>query len=190
MMFISNQMPSEFTDKDGIFYNHHTDFREWMRFESLINDKDVPEYVLSTLVVKLIFPIETPPITEALEYISWFYNCGKIPKPKSSNSVNGSRSVPYNLIYDFDFIYAAFLEQYNIDLIDIPYLHWWKFSALLKSLHDCKFTEIVSCRNTTIDDDLPESYKCHVLDMQEAFELPMSVSEELQRAKAIRFLNS
>ena len=33
-------------------------------------------------------------------------------------------------------IYSAFLGQYGIDLIDIEYLHWHKFLALLSGVND------------------------------------------------------
>lgn len=35
---------------------------------------------------------------------------------------------------DADVIYASFLQEYGIDLIDVPYLHWNKFKALLSGL--------------------------------------------------------
>ena len=35
-----------------------------------------------------------------------------------------------------DLIYAAFLGQYGIDLVDIDELHWHKFLALLRGLND------------------------------------------------------
>ena len=38
--------------------------------------------------------------------------------------------------YDDDYIYSAFLSQYNIDLQDIKHLHWWKFKAMFKSLNE------------------------------------------------------
>ena len=35
---------------------------------------------------------------------------------------------------DADAIYASFMQAYGIDLIDIPFLHWNKFKALLAGL--------------------------------------------------------
>lgn len=37
---------------------------------------------------------------------------------------------------DADAIYASFYGQYGIDLIDIPFLHWRKFLALLGGLNE------------------------------------------------------
>ena len=44
-------------------------------------------------------------------------------------------------------IYAAFLQQYNIDLIDVEELHWWKFLALLKGLNGTKLDDVMKWRN-------------------------------------------
>lgn len=46
----------------------------------------------------------------------------------------------YDLTYDADAscIYAAFRQAYHIDLIEIPYLHWWAFLALLENLRTAR----------------------------------------------------
>lgn len=94
----------------------------------------------------------------------------------------------YDLEYDSEYIYAAFLEQYGIDLSDIPYLHWWKFLALFKGLHDCKMTDIMGYRGAEITDDMPKSRQAFLLDMQELYELPVSLTERRRIEAAKRFL--
>ena len=42
----------------------------------------------------------------------------------------------YSFSKDAAYIYAAFKEQYGIDLTEIPNLHWWKFKALFDSLNE------------------------------------------------------
>lgn len=37
---------------------------------------------------------------------------------------------------DADAIYSSFMQQYGIDLLDVPYLHWAKFQALMGGLGD------------------------------------------------------
>ena len=37
---------------------------------------------------------------------------------------------------DADVIYSSFMQSYGIDLIDIPFLHWSKFKALVAGLGD------------------------------------------------------
>ncbi|EAE8280254.1 hypothetical protein A7G73_08385 [Listeria monocytogenes] len=43
----------------------------------------------------------------------------------------------YSLTQDSDYIFASFLQDYNIDLIEVRgKLHWYKFRALFESLRD------------------------------------------------------
>ena len=46
---------------------------------------------------------------------------------------------------DADYIYAAFMEQYGIDLLTAR-LHWYSFNALLHGLHDTELNNIINAR--------------------------------------------
>ncbi|EAC4171357.1 Gp15 family bacteriophage protein [Listeria monocytogenes] len=58
----------------------------------------------------------------------------------------------YSLIQDSDYIYASFLQDYNIDLIDVRgKLHWYKFRALFDSLRDdTAIKSIMNIRQTEL----------------------------------------
>lgn len=190
---ISRELPVVFR-LDGVDYPFHSDFREWIRFESLVNNSDVPEIVKPTLMRNLIFAGKPPQNAYAADcFIAWFYNGGHELEKRDGDGTNGdmleSRRV-YDFEYDFDYIYAAFLERYCIDLCDIPYLHWWKFRALFKGLHDCRMTDIMGYRGAEITDDMPKSRQAFLMDMQELYELPVSVAEQRRKAEIQRFLNS
>lgn len=47
--------------------------------------------------------------------------------------------------YDGDYIYAAFMQNYKIDLMETG-LHWHKFLALLKGLSGTMLNEIMGYR--------------------------------------------
>ena len=50
-------------------------------------------------------------------------------------------------ILDGEYIYASFMYDYGIDLIDIEYMHWHKFKALFTSLSEnSKMKTIMSIR--------------------------------------------
>ena len=185
------ELPTEF-ESGGVRYPFHSDFREWIRFESLIINSDVPENLKNVLALRLIFAGNVPDdIIGAEKFILWFYRGGR-EKRAANNDDNGADSLEsrrvYDFEYDFEYLYAAFLEQYGIDLIDIKYLHWWKFRALFKGLHDCRLTEIMGYRGADISDDLPDSRKAFLLDMQELYELPVSLTEQRRIEKAMRYL--
>ena len=185
------ELPTEF-ESGGVRYPFHSDFREWIRFESLIINSDVPENLKNVLALRLIFAGSVPDdIIGAEKFILWFYRGGR-EKHATNGNGNGADSLEsrrvYDFEYDFEYLYAAFLEQYGIDLINIDYLHWWKFRALFKGLHDCRLTEIMGYRGADISDDLPDSRKAFLLDMQELYELPVSLTEQRRIEKAMRYL--
>lgn len=155
-------------------------------------DRDFPEYLKQETAYSLIMPV-VPPYSgtvrgreEINRQISRFYLCGeeRMPESESENGLPESRRV-YALDYDFPYIYAAFMERYGIDLIDIPYLHWWKFRALFRGLHDCKFTEIVGIRATEITSEMSDVRRRQLEEQQEMYALPISLSER-RRIEAAR----
>ena len=165
-----------------------------MRFERLIQDGDVPENLKIFIAVRLIFGDNVPEnINAAKDFVLWFYRGGNpLPEAEEKDSESEpyleSRRV-YDLEYDSEYIFAAFMELYHIDLTETPYMHWWKFRALFKGLHDCKMTEIMGYRGAEITEDMPDSRKCFLLDMQEIYELPVSLAERRRIEAAQRFLN-
>ena len=42
----------------------------------------------------------------------------------------------FSFSIDYPYILSAFLRDYGIDLIDIKYLHWWKFRMLFDGLSE------------------------------------------------------
>ena len=189
-MMYSNDFPEHF-ESGGKKYPIHTDYREWIRFECLISDADVPESLKTVMALRMIFADNIPDdILGAAAFMTWFYRCGK-PAPRRADDNNASLETRrvYDFEYDSEYIYAAFLEQYGIDLTKAD-LHWWKFRALFMGLHDCRFTEIMGYRGAEISDDLPDSRKAFLLDMQEAYALPVSLTEQRCIDAARKFLET
>lgn len=162
-----------------------------MRYEQLLTDGDVPESLKGALAAGLIFPDNShiPLTRETGEFMSWFYRCGE-PSGGAEDDTDGfmESRLPYRFDVDFPYIYAAFLESYGIDLITVKYLHWWKFKWLFRSLRDCKFSEIVSYRMADTS-EMSETMKKHYREMQELYELPVSLTERRRIEQAQRFLS-
>ena len=57
-MFI-DPLPSAY-EYEGRIYEMRTDFREWIRFELLLTDKDIPYQDKFGLLQKIIFPVVPP----------------------------------------------------------------------------------------------------------------------------------
>ncbi|EHN4248585.1 bacteriophage Gp15 family protein [Listeria monocytogenes] len=61
----------------------------------------------------------------------------KMPSATNNNDDDVEEIASYSLTQDADYIYASFLQDYNIDLLDSRgKMHWYKFRALLESLRD------------------------------------------------------
>ena len=171
----------------GRVYEMQTDFREWIKFELLLTDIDIPIADKVSRLTEIIFPT-VPPDEQLWEFILWFYKCGReSPKVKTKSVRAKKQTAVYSFEHDDGYIFAAFMEVYGIDLVDVPYLHWWKFKAMFRSLHDCKITDIMGYRSEDTD-KAPEYRKKFVEDMKRLYALPRSLSEqqkinELKRLK-------
>ncbi len=188
-MYDFSDFPTVFKS-GGKQYPIHTDFREWIRFESLLTNSDVPENLKTVIALRMIFADNVPDdILSAAEFIFWFYRGGQERKiTRSEGTALESRRV-YDLEYDSEYVFAAFLGQYGINLAHTDYMHWWEFRALFKGLRECRMTDIMGYRGTNISDNLPESRRAFLLDMQELYELPVSLTEQRKTEAARRFLN-
>lgn len=190
MNLFYDDLPTSY-EFDGTVYEFHSDFREWIKFELLMTDEDIPLADKKLLLIKLIFPV-IPPDPALWNFLLWFYQCGKVPvttnaKAKKSNP-NKKTAAIYSFEHDDGYIYSAFLEQYSIDLVDVPYLHWWKFKALFKSLHDCKISKIIEYRSEKIDSKTSDSRGAFLREMKKIYALPKSLCEQ-QKIEELRRMN-
>lgn len=145
----------------GNLYKIKTDYKYWIRFSQCLKTGEEFSFIF----------IDTPPVEkfdEVTEQLMMFYNPKEeLPRPvgKQSNEI----TLDYDI--DADYIYSAFMEQYKIDLMDSKLkMHWWKFSALLKGLHNTKLNEIMSYR--CYDPNDKTSYEQSMRDMKNQWRIP------------------
>ena len=165
-------------------YEINSDFRTSILFEILMQNDEIndEEKILKSL--ELYYDKMPHNLNESINKIQWFYSCGKYlegdnKSDRNKSSENNSNTKIYDFNCDSEYIYAAFLDQYGIDLEEIDYLHWWKFKALFNSLKDDnKIVEIMGYRgvklNTIKDDEQRKYYrklqKIHALPISNNFE--------------------
>lgn len=156
-------------------FDINSDFRVSIEFERLLFDSELSKAEALIEGLALYYPVKPPDEKEALEKILWFYRCGK-PEPPDGGQKESKRL--YSLQHDFDYIYAAFLEQYKIDLTEAD-MHWWKFQSLFTSLNDCMFQRIVGYRAVDMK-KLPAEERKRYKALKRAFALPheMEMSKE------------
>ena len=93
---------------------------------------------------------------------------------KTTASDEPKEKAPYDIRYDGDYIYASFLQAYNIDLFDVQgELHWKKFNALLSGLPEgTKFMEVVKIRKWKPQKGDSAEYKEEMRKLQKDYALP------------------
>lgn len=159
----------------GKEYKTASDFRDMLELEAILNsDKSDAEKGAEAL--QLFFGCIPPNEELAVDYLGWFFSCGREKEsPKADQIEAGTYKSPvYSFCYDGELIYAAFLAQYNIDLQDVPYLHWWKFIALFNGLtKEHLITEVMHCRAVDVKPDMPKERKEYYEKMQKAYALPL-----------------
>lgn len=168
----------ETVEIDGAEYRINSDFRISILFELLMQDDEVGKRQKLIQGLKLYYPEIPQNMTEAVDKMIWFYRCGKETGNGGHGSGSGRAKQIYSFEYDDDYIYAAFLEQYGIDLQDIEELHWWKFRALFRGLsEDTEFVKIMGYRSVKITSEMSKEQREFYKKMQSIHALPITDAE-------------
>ena len=169
MSFLTEPLPQSVYIGRAL-YPINPDFRTILKIEELMNaDGDESEKAYEVLRIFYREPLPED-IEAAVAGFLWFCRCGQ--------SVAGGEGAPsmrpvFSFAHDGRFIYAAFLEQYGIDLVESN-LHWWKFKALFECLKEnCLFSEIRRCRGVSISKDMTPAQKKYYSAMKKLHALPL-----------------
>ena len=158
----------------GILFPTNSDFRAGIRYEIAVqNAQSDEETVLGGL--QAFYGDNIPKdVKGAIEAMMWFYSGGgkedrKVPG--GGRYSNGKDA--YSFATDDGYIYAAFMDQYRIDLTKVRYMHWWKFQALFKALKDDnRISGIMGYRVANLN-DLPKEQKKLYSYLQKLYEIPL-----------------
>lgn len=165
---------------DDTEYPVNPDFRTFILFESLMEDDDFTNEEKTLLGLQLFYEEIPENLDKAMEMLVWFYRGGKeVTKKQLSNS-----TPIYSYEHDDEYIYAAFMQQYGIDLQSFEgyqrnkennqYLHWWKYLALFKGLTDqCEVIKIMGYRSADLSEMSVEQRK-YYQKMKQVYKLPVS----------------
>jgi hypothetical protein len=167
---------------EGIEYEINSDFRTSMLFELLMMDDEIDDKNKIIQSLELFYPVLPSNIDLAIEKMLWFYRCGKEIIVKKGTGKGKISTNIYDFDYDDDYIYAAFLDQYGVDLQDIDYLHWWKFKAMFKSLkEDNEIVKIMSYRTMDLSKIKDKEQKAYYKKMKELYKIPIKISKNEQQ---------
>lgn len=164
----------------------NSDFRISIMFELLMQDDRYTKEQKIFQAIRLYYPDlkQIKNYEKAIDDLLWFYRCGKELANSNKNGGSGNQNKQiYSYEFDDNYIYGAFMQQYNIDLQDIEYLHWWKFKAMFDCLDDdTKFVEIMGYRAVDLRKIKDKQEKERYKKLKEAYKLPDMRSEEEKEA--------
>ncbi|HBI7313912.1 TPA: bacteriophage Gp15 family protein [Listeria monocytogenes] len=116
----------------------------WLQF-----DEDNPYQSIQEKILVLLDIFENYIVKDDAKGIQYDIDGNKMPVATGEGE---EEQAYYSLTQDSDYIYASFLQDYNIDLIDVRgKLHWYKFRALFDSLRDdTAIKSIMNIRQTEL----------------------------------------
>ncbi len=142
---------------NGKEYPIITDFREWIRFSDMLKSDLQPQYKLEFLAE--MFLEDTPDlyteegVEEVMDSITSFLSLEALEFPnqysgeleeveefdEKSEEVEYKDVTEKKAIYyeqDAPYIISAFRREYQVNLLSVPYMHWWEFRMLLDGLNE------------------------------------------------------
>ena len=167
--------------KNRIKIDFDTNFRIAVAFEIMMQNPKYSMQAKTYQALKLFYPKmdEIKDVKKAIDDIIWFYSCGKSEEKTSRKKGKNKQKQIYSYEFDNDLIYSAFKNQYNIDLEEVEYLHWWKFKAMFEGLKsDNRIVEIMGYRAMDLTKIKDKDMKKHYKQLQEDYKLPDMRSEE------------
>lgn len=167
--------------KDRIKIDFDTNFRIGIAFEIMMQNPKYSIKAKTYQALKLFYPEmnKIKDTKKAIDDIVWFYSCGRSEEKTSQKNKKGKNKQIYSYEFDNDLIYSAFKNQYNVDLEEIEYLHWWKFRAMFNGLKsDNRIVEIMGYRAMDLSKIKDKDMKKHYKQLQEENKLPDMRSEE------------
>ena len=167
MNLLTDDLPST-VQIHGVDYLINTSFFVWVKIEQILCD-DIDEGDKAALILSLCYPVVPRNVQAALKQMLWFYACGK--EIEDEKDGGKKRSPVYSFVEDDAFIYAAFLQQYGIDLTEST-MHWWKFRALFSAIsEDTRFGYAMKIRGMVLPRGMNKAEKDHYNELKRIYAL-------------------
>ncbi len=177
---------------DGEEIPVQTDFHVMARIEIILrktNFEDKKAVSAALLTSLKLFYVNIPSnLSAAIDRLFWFYRCGSDPPKDTANSAKptGRQKRYYSFEEDGEYLYAAFLQQYGIDLFSDK-IHWWRFRSLFSGLTDeTEMVKIMQYRGTDLSKIKNKDERARIKKLQEQFALS---EDRIQRYATLKERN-
>ena len=149
-----------------------------MRFSAMISDRDLTDEDRIDGMM-LWFCGEIPDdIPGAVQALTDFYRAGESESKGQRRATGGGKSPCFDYAFDASYLYAAFRECYGMDLLRIPYLHWWEFRWLFNGLpEDCTLVKRIGIRATDLNQIKIKEERARIRKQQIAIAIPQELTD-------------
>lgn len=172
---ILDPLPNVWVNDAGEEYPIETDFRIGIQMCMIQEDPDLNTQEKVEELVKLLFVDRIPATAQEVEECARFFLNGWFHDNESSVKEN-------RRLIDFDVdqwrIYAAFKQQYGLDLDEAADMHFWKFMGLLSSLNECAYTRVIDIRQRKFKPKMDKEERKSLQEAKEVYELKQRRSAE------------
>lgn len=129
----------------GETYEVLTDFRDWIRFSDLVSDSRIDDSEKIGIMSEWYVCGCPCTVKDMIDGLIKFFSSGGEDSDQEDTEAEETDSPAdepknmrqlYSYSEDAAYIIGGFLECYGIDLLEIPYMHWWKFKSLLNAMSE------------------------------------------------------
>jgi hypothetical protein len=188
----------EMIQMGGEYFAINADFRNILRILALIKDKNVHGIKKIRKICEWFFESKESEKISGIDANTIIKSFGDFVNQENAvtsdlyageetlnQGQNGGYPEIQQFCYEFDGeeIYVSFLSEYNIDLIDVDFLHWYKFRILLSNLSsESAFKKKIALRFLDLS-MITRGKKefSELLKIKESIQLPYEYSDEEER---------
>ena len=154
----------------GKNYPIYTDFKSWLKFFDMLEEKGLSEQEKMLLALRWYQePIPPELWEEGFQALIRFAICGEISE-QSAKSGRNRKILSWS--FDAPFVYAGFLSVYQIDLLTAQ-MHWHLFRALFDALpEDTPIKQRMYYRGVNIAEIRDKNEKKRILKIQQQIRIP------------------
>lgn len=157
----------------GTVYDVSFGYRTMMAAEIEMFRQDIGDDQKMLNALNLFYVRNIPPdLDAAVDYMLWFHRGGE-PARKGSGSKRRTARRGYCFLKDAPLIYAAFRQQYGINLRQTPNdaLHWWEFLAMFEALDENTRMAKVMYWRTCDTKEMGKEQKAYIKQMRTLYSL-------------------
>lgn len=155
-----------------INYSIRTDFRTWIKVESILKDSNIPDEMKLSMIFVIcdLFYGNENIANENIDAVyDSIFSFWRLYKPINVKA-KVSHDIAYSYDHDFDLIVSAFKQQYGVNLFSDD-MHWFEFKALFDGLgENTMFKKIVSYRTVDLS-KVPKEQRKEYAELKEFYRI-------------------